>query len=527
MRLTIASLRYPADQELDLVDMVCNRLSLSRDKIKDIRIIRKSLDARKRKIFWVVSLEVTVEGISRAEEKNALSCRGVSLTAPGPSDTKTEPARKKGMKVVIAGCGPAGIFAALTLAKRGIKPIILERGSKVEKRVSDVEKFWKDGLLNEESNVQFGEGGAGTFSDGKLTTRIKDERKNQVLQALVEAGAPEEITYLNRPHLGSDQLILIVKGLRDRLRQSGVEIRFNDKLIDLIVEKGRLRGVETSDGMMDADTLFLAIGHSSRDTYEMLNRRGVAMTPKAFAVGLRIEHPQKYIDLSRYGTRAFHPRLGSADYFLTYKDRKSERGVYTFCMCPGGYVIAGSSEKETVTTNGMSNSMRNSPFGNSAVVVTVNAGDFGLDHPLAGVYFQRELERKAYALGGGGYCAPAQRANDFINGRVSESAIYCTYRPGIKNSNLQDLFPSFLFEPIKRGLLHFESMMKGFIQEGILIAIETRTSSPVRLMRDDKNYHSINLPGLIPVGEGSGYSGGIVSSAVDGIRTAERFDLYL
>ncbi|MCX5886903.1 MAG: hypothetical protein NT096_13495 [Proteobacteria bacterium] len=525
MRLTIASLRYPADQEVDLVDMVCTHINLNHDKIKDIRIIRKSLDARKKEIFWVVSLEITAEGISRAEVKNILSCRGVSLSLHWPTCTTAQPVRKGGGKVVIAGCGPAGVFAALTLIKRGVKPVILERGSEVEKRVSDVEKFWKDGLLNEESNVQFGEGGAGTFSDGKLTTRIKDERKNQVLQALVEAGAPEEITYLNRPHLGSDQLISIVKGLRERILQSGVEIRFNTRLIDLIVEKGRLRGIETSDGMMDAENLFLAIGHSSRDTYEMLHKRGIAMTPKAFAVGLRIEHPQKYINLSQYGTRAFHPRLGSADYFLTYKDKKSERGVYTFCMCPGGCVIAGSSEKETVTTNGMSNSLRSSPFGNSAVVVTVGAGDFGSDHPLAGVYFQRELERKAYTLGGGRYCAPAQRASDFLQGVAGGGIIQCTYRPGIKNCNLQEIVPSFILEPLKRGLLHFEKKMKGFIQEGVLISLETRTSSPVRLIREEKNYHSVNLPGLIPVGEGSGYSGGIVSSAVDGIRSAERFDI--
>jgi len=266
MRLTIASLCYPADQEVDLVDMVCTHLNLSHEKIKDIRIIRKSLDARKKKVFWVVSLEINVEGVSRAEAKNILSCRGVSISAQRPTGKTAQAVRKGGGKVVIAGCGPAGIFAALTLVKRGVKPLILERGREIEKRVSDVEKYWKDGLLNEESNVQFGEGGAGTFSDGKLTTRIKDERKNQVLQALVEAGAPEEITYLNRPHLGSDQLISIVMGLRERIRQSGVEIRFNAKVIDLIVEKGRLRGLETSNGTMDTENLFLAIGHSSRDT---------------------------------------------------------------------------------------------------------------------------------------------------------------------------------------------------------------------------------------------------------------------
>jgi hypothetical protein len=315
--------------------------------------------------------------------------------------------------------------------------------------------------------------------------------------------------------------------MREKLFSKGVEIRFENRLVDLIVEKGRLRGIETTEGIMEVDSLFLAIGHSSRDTYKMLFRRGIAMTSKPFSIGFRIEHPQRYINLSRYGKWAFNPRLGAADYFLTYKDRESRRGVYTFCMCPGGYVIAGSSERETVTTNGMSHSLRNSQFSNSAVVATVGPEDFGSDHPLAGVFFQRDLEKKAYILGGGGYMAPAQRARDFLKGVASIDRISCTYLPGIKNCNLQDLVPLILHEPLKRGLLHFEKKMKGFIQEGVLVSIETRTSSPIRILRNDKSYHSISLPGLIPIGEGSGYSGGIISSAVDGIKAAERFDFYV
>jgi hypothetical protein len=524
MRLKIENLRCPIDQEFDLVNVLSKYLNLDNDKIKGVKILRKSLDARKRQPFWVVSLEVTIEGITEAEEKKFLKCKGVSRSSPIPFNPSIKPIKKNEARIAIAGCGPAGIFAALTLAKRGAKPIIIERGSRVEKRVGEVERFWKEGILNEESNVQFGEGGAGTFSDGKLTTRIKDQRKFQVLQELVEAGAPEEITYLNRPHLGSDRLISILKRIREKLFQMGVEIRFETRLVDLVVEKDRLRGIETVEGSMEVDALFLAIGHSSRDTYEMLYRKGVAMASKSFALGLRIEHPQRYINGSQYGKWAFHPKLGAADYFLTYKDEESKRGIYTFCMCPGGYVIAGSSERETVTTNGMSYSQRNSLYGNSAVVVTIGPEDFGLDHPLAGVSFQRDLEKRAYILGGGGYRAPVQRASDFLKGVMSDDTIDCTYRPGIRNCNLQELIPTFLLEPFKRGLLHFEDRMQGFIQEGILVSIETRTSSPVRILRNDKSYHSINLPGLIPIGEGSGYSGGIVSSAVDGIRAAERFD---
>ena len=524
MKVKIESLRYPVDQEGDLVDVVAQYLNVCNDSLRDIRIVRKSLDARKKDISWVVSLEVTIEGISRDDEERVLACRGVSLSSTISFQPAIGSLKRKNVKAVIVGLGPAGIFAALTLVKRGVKPVVIERGSAVEERIADVERFWREGVLNEESNVQFGEGGAGTFSDGKLTTRIKDPRKYQVLEELVGAGASEEITYMNRPHLGSDRLIYLVKNLRERLLQSGVEIRFNTRLVDLIVEKGRLEGIETTKGSMEAESLFLAVGHSSRDTYEMLYRRGVAIEAKAFAVGLRIEHPQKYINLSRYGKWAFHPRLGQADYFFTYKDGTSKRGVYTFCMCPGGYVIAGSSEERTVTTNGMSHSLRNSPFGNSAVVVTLEPEDCGSDHPLAGIYFQRELEKKAYTLGGGNYTAPVQRASDFLQGVAGENAIQCTYRPGIKNCNLQEIVPPFILEPLKRGLLQFEKRMRGFIREGVLISIETKTSSPVRLIRDKINYHSIKLPGLIPVGEGSGYSGGIVSSAVDGIRAAEKFD---
>jgi hypothetical protein len=524
MRLKIKSLRYPVDGEWDLADIVGRYINVDKERIEDIKILKKSLDARKKEIFWVVNLEVKLGGISESEGKRILEYRGISLSSDVSFKPTVVPLRRKELKVVIAGCGPAGIFAALTLVKRGLKPVIIERGSVVEKRIADVERFWREGILNEDSNVQFGEGGAGTFSDGKLTARIKDQRKFQVIQELVEAGAPEEITYLNRPHLGSDRLITILKRVREKLLSAGVEIRFENRLVDLIGEDGRLKGVDTTGGIIEVDVLFLAIGHSSRDTYEMLYKRGVAMTSKPFAVGLRIEHPQRCINLSRYGRWAFHPRLGAADYFLTYKDQESKRGVYTFCMCPGGYVIAGSSEEETVTTNGMSYSLRNSRFGNSAVVVTLGPEDFGSDHPLAGVFFQRDLEKKAYTLGGGAYRAPVQRVNDFLRGMLSEDTIDCTYRPGTRNCNLQELVPPFLIGPMKRGLLHFEKRMKGFIQEGILVSIETRTSSPVRILRNDKSYHSISLPGLIPIGEGSGYSGGIVSSAVDGIRAAERFD---
>ena len=526
MRLRVESLRYGVEEEpADIAHLLVERLGLAIDSIKDIRILRKSLDARRRRHFWVVTLEVTVEGVSSTAEQRIIKRDGVRLISEAAATERRIPKWRQDKKVVIVGCGPAGIFAALALTKRGMKPEIIERGRQVEQRIADVEGFWKRGVLRDDSNVQFGEGGAGTFSDGKLTTRIKDQRKEQVLQELIEAGASREIAYLNRPHLGTDRLVPIIRRLREHLEARGAEIRFEERLIDIVEEKGRLRGVVTTRGTMEVDHLFLAIGHSARETYEMLQRKGVAMTSKPFAVGLRIEHPQRLVDLSRYGRSATHPRLGAAEYFFTYKDSVSGRGVYTFCMCPGGYVVAGSSERETVTTNGMSRALRNSEYGNSAVVVTVGQKDFGSDHPLAGLFFQRRLEEDAYLMGGGGYVAPVQKAGDFLEGAISEETPYCTYLPGVRNADLRKLLPTFLLGPLQAGLLHFASKMKGFIRQGVLVGVETRTSSPVRILRRDTNCHSISLPGLIPVGEGAGYSGGIVSSAVDGIRAAEQFHL--
>lgn len=525
MRIKIESIRYPFDKEVDLCEIVSRYLQIEKKDIENLKILRKSLDARRKKISWVVTLELEIKGLSPEKQEQILRNSKVSLVSNLQIPSYLKFIKKSKARVVIVGSGPAGIFSALILIKRGIKPLILERGKPVDERISDVKKFWDEGILNEESNVQFGEGGAGTFSDGKLTTRIKDERRYQVLKEFVRAGAPEEITYMHRPHLGSDRLIQIIRNFREMLLKSGAEIKFNTKLLDLKIEEERLKGIETTDGFMEIDYLFLAIGNSSRDTYEMLFRRGVAMEAKPFAVGVRIEHPQNFINLSRYGVNPYYPKLGPAEYFFTYQDKENQRGVYTFCMCPGGYVIAGSSEKETVTTNGMSNSQRNSPTGNAALVVTVGLKDFNSNHPLAGIYFQRDLEKKAFYLGGRNFKAPAQKAIDFLKGVVRNDLIECTYKPGVTSSNLEEILPSSISESLKKGLLYIDKRMSGYIQEGTLIAIETRTSAPVRILRKEKNYHSINIERLIPVGEGSGYSGGIVSSAVDGIRAAERFDL--
>jgi uncharacterized FAD-dependent dehydrogenase len=421
---------------------------------------------------------------------------------------------------MIVGMGPAGIFAGLRLAEYGLTPTILERGNPVSERVKDITSFWQKGVLNPESNVQFGEGGAGTFSDGKLTTRVRDLNSGYVLGKLVQFGAPREILYLAKPHIGTDRLRRVIVNIRRHLEDCGLVIRFQEKLTDMITTGDRLRSVVINDYSEElCDILLLAPGNSARDTYSMLERRGIRLEPKPFAVGVRVEHPQELINRIQYGLPG-HPQLPAADYALTWNDSRTGRSAYSFCMCPGGVVIAAASEQGGVVTNGMSDYHRNSPCANSALVVTVGKDDFPGDSPLAGVEFQRTLEREAFIAGGSDYRAPAQNLMAFL-GEKGTYRITSTYRPGVVEADLTLLFPDYVADTLRKGIRSFDRKMRGFITaEATLTGVETRTSAPVRIIRGE-DLQSPVLRGLYPVGEGAGYAGGIMSSALDGIRAAD------
>jgi uncharacterized FAD-dependent dehydrogenase len=414
--------------------------------------------------------------------------------------------------------GPAGLFASLRLVERGVKPIILERGKAVEERIADVMSFWNHGLLDVESNVQFGEGGAGTFSDGKLTTRVRDPNAGYVLEKLVSFGAPPEIRFLAKPHVGTDRLRKVLVNLRRHLLTSGADIRFCTRLTDLVIQDGQVRGVLLSSGEeIPCDAVVLAPGNSARDTFDMLHRRGVALAAKPFAVGLRVEHPQELINRIQYGPQP-NPHLPPADYALTYTAADG-RAVYSFCMCPGGVVMAGSSEEGGVVTNGMSDYGRNAANANSALVVSVTPADFPGTGPLAGVEFQRQLEGRAFDAGGRDYRAPAQNLLAFM-GR-GNGPLGASYRPGVVAADLRPLLPPPLVSTLLEGLNSFDRKMRGYISsEATLTAVETRTSSPVRIVRGDDR-QSLSTGGLYPAGEGAGYAGGIMSSSLDGIGVAD------
>lgn len=521
--LRITGLRLKVgEREAQLAGMVCARLGIKPDELLDWRISKKSIDARKKTgVYLVYSVDAAVrnedkvwsrhggKGVSRAVEPE------YAFATPGPQRLRHRP--------IIVGTGPSGLFAGLILATMGYAPLILERGEEVEKRARRVENFWKLGLLNSESNALFGEGGAGTFSDGKLTTLTRDPRIRKVLEELVESGAPPEILYLNKPHLGTDLLRRLVKNLRQRIERLGGEVRFNSLLSGLEVRDNRVTGVVVNKFMrLPAEVVLLGIGHSARDTFAMLAEAGVSMTPKPFSVGLRVEHPQQLIDRAQYGTLAGHPALGAADYKLVYHS-PGGRSAYTFCPCPGGYVVAASSEEGGVVTNGMSLHMRDGHNANSALLVGVDPKDFEENHPLAGVEFQRRWERLAFQTAGESYAAPVQRMEDFLAGRPSLElgAVQPTYRPGVVPGNLEACLPPYVISTLREAIESFDRSLKGFaLPDAVLTGVETRSSSPVRILRDE-NYVA-SLGGLYPMGEGAGYAGGIVSSAVDGIRAAEK-----
>ncbi|MGV8906946.1 MAG: NAD(P)/FAD-dependent oxidoreductase [Acetobacterium sp.] len=505
-----------------LQNAILSKLMTSPKELIDFKIFKKSIDARKKDaIVYIYTIDATVQHENNMLKRHGKT--GITLT-PELSYHDLRPGSDYlGERPVIIGMGPAGLFAGLKLAKNGYAPIILERGDDVDTRAAKIDAFWKTGTLDTKSNMQFGEGGAGTFSDGKLTTLINDNRCRTILESFIEAGAPEEILYLSKPHIGTDLLRETVKNIRKQIISYGGEVRFRAEVTDFIIKEGHLDGLVINDQEeLPCQVALLGIGHSARNTYETLHLRGIELTQKPFSIGVRIEHPQRIIDQAQYGVSAGHPGLGAADYKLAFH-APNERSAYTFCMCPGGYVVAAASEEKGVVTNGMSKHQRNGENANSALLVGIQPADFGSEHPLAGIEFQRKWERLAYQLGGENYNAPVQLVGDFLADQPSTTwgTVKPTYQPGLNFAELKNCLPDYVIKTMKAALLHFDTKIKGFaMKDSIMTGVETRSSSPVRIIRDENNVSSIK--GLYPMGEGAGYAGGIMSSAVDGLKTAEK-----
>lgn len=521
--IRVNEVKLSIDEDIKtLGNKIAKKLRISPQEIIDFKIYKESIDARKRnEINFAYIVDVNVQNEDRVLSKNKNVQKSPDLSYKDATSGDNELLNRP----VIIGTGPAGMFAGLILAQRGYKPILLERGQDVDTRTKDVYEFWNNRKLNLESNVQFGEGGAGTFSDGKLTTRIKDIRCRKVLEEFVNAGAPEEILYSYKPHIGTDILKSVVKNIRQSIIDLGGEVRFGSKVTDVFIENGRIAGVEINESRtLDVQEVILAVGHSARDTYEMLNSRKVKIRQKPFSIGVRIEHPQPLINKSQYKRQAEHPRLGAADYRLTYQS-KNGRAVYTFCMCPGGTVVAAASEADTVVTNGMSEYARDKNNANSALLVQINTEDFESDHPLAGVEFQRKWEQAAFEIGGGDYGAPAQLVGDFLLDKTSEKlgVVKPSYLPNIKLTNLKKCLPQYVVESMREAIIEMDKKLKGFaLPDALMTGVETRSSAPIRIEREEESMESVNVAGLYPIGEGGGYAGGIISAAVDGIKAAEK-----
>ena len=514
--LRLNAVSVPLDHtEEDIRRSALSALRVDGSRLRSLRVVRRGVDARGRPPVFILTLEADV-----ADEDQVLPSPHIVKVPDAPAQVPSS--SWKGPRPVIVGTGPAGLFAALVLARSGARPILLERGRAMEERIQDVGRFFSDGSLDPASNVQFGEGGAGTFSDGKLHTLIHDALCRRVLREFVACGAPEEILVDAKPHLGTEVIRGVVVKMRRAIQEAGGEVRFQNRVSDLLLDGGRLAGIRVNDSdEIQSPVALLAVGNAARDTFEMLLRRGVALAPKPFSVGVRIEHLRALIDRAQYGPFAGHPRLGAADYKMSRRT-SGGRGAYTFCMCPGGVVVAGASEPEGVVTNGMSWSARDAANSNSALMVGVDAKDFGGDDPLAGVTFQRTLERKAFAAGGGGFRAPIQTVGDFLAGRPTKSLgdVSPSYRPGVTPADLRECLPAFVVESLQEAIRAFDRRLQGFAMSGaVLTGVETRSSSPVRVIRDERG--QTNIAGLYALGEGAGYAGGIMSSAVDGLRTAE------
>ncbi|MGP9833616.1 NAD(P)/FAD-dependent oxidoreductase [Marinobacter sp. NSM] len=526
--IRVTELALPLDHpEAALKAALLHRLKLKDDELLDFTVFKRSYDARKKnteiKFVYIIDLTVQDEAAVLARFSDDTHVREAPDTAYYP--VAQAPAHLTERPIVV-GLGPCGLFAALLLAQMGFRPIVLERGKDVRRRTKDTWALWRKKQLSPESNVQFGEGGAGLFSDGKLYSQIKDPKfyGRKVMAEFVKAGAPEEILYVSKPHIGTFRLTGVVSQMRDEIISLGGDIRFEHKVTDLLLENGAVRGVELASGeQLMSRHVVMALGHSARETFRMLHQRGVFMEAKPFAIGFRIEHPQSLIDHARLGKYAGHPALGAADYKLVYH-ASNGRAVYSFCMCPGGTVVAATSEPGRVVTNGMSQYSRNERNANSGIVVNIDPEkDFPGD-ALAGVKLQEQLEAKAFVLGGSDYCAPAQLVGDFIAGKPSEKLgeVEPSYKPGIRLGDLAPSLPAYAINAIREALPAFGRQIRGFDRpDAVLTGIETRTSSPVRITRDRDTLQSLNTRGLYPAGEGAGYAGGILSAGVDGIKVAE------
>ena len=509
--IELRDIRLPLDGELRLA--AAKKLHLPPRDVTEAKLLKRAVDARRKDdVHFVAAAAVSLR---RGEEKYPAYA---PYTPPAPYVLREKPKTRP----VVCGAGPAGLFAALTLAEAGCEPILIERGESVEERRRTVDAFTRTGVLDENSNIQFGEGGAGAFSDGKLNTGTHDPRAARVLHTLVEAGAPEEILWEAKPHIGTDRLPLAVRGLREKILRAGGEVRFRTELTGLSAENGTLRSVVAGGEELPCEKLILCAGHSARKLFSLLLECGVTLTQKPFSMGVRCEHPQELIDRIQYGAFASHPALGAADYKLAVH-LPSGRSVYSFCMCPGGEIAAASSEAGRLCVNGMSPFARDGENANAAILVNVEPSDFPSAHPLAGVALQRTWEEAAFRLGGGGYVAPAQLLGDFLRGEASGGAgsVRPSYPLGVRWCDLAGCLPAFITAALREAFPLFDRKMHGFLfDEAVLTGIEARSSSPVRIVRGEDG--QADLRGLYPCGEGAGYAGGILSAAVDGIRTAER-----
>ena len=527
--IRINELRLPIShtpEELEAA--ILNRLELSPKDLIKFEIFKRSYDARKNvSLSFIYTIDASVkddEGTLKkfAHDQHIKATPDTSyhFVTKAPEDLKSRP--------VVIGFGPCGIFAALILAQMGFKPIVLERGKQVRERTQDTWGLWRKKVLNPESNVQFGEGGAGTFSDGKLYSQIKDPKfyGRKVLTEFVKAGGPEEIMYVSKPHIGTFRLVGMVEKMRQEIIDLGGEIRFEQRAVQFHIESEQITGITTQTGdRIDTDHVVLALGHSARDTFEALYAQGVYMESKPFSVGFRIEHPQSHIDKARLGPHAGNPLIGAADYKLVHH-AKNGRAVYSFCMCPGGTVVAATSEPNRVVTNGMSQYSRNERNANAGIVVGITPEDFP-GGPMAGIELQRALESRAFELGGKTYEAPGQLVGDFLVGKPSQAfgSVTPSYKPGVHLTDLATSLPAYAIEAIREAIPAFEKQIKGFsMKDAVLTGVETRTSSPVRITRGS-NFQSLNVKGLYPAGEGAGYAGGILSAGVDGIKVAEALAL--
>lgn len=531
--LQISQLRLPVDHTDDQLRIAATEaLGVPDAAMLGLRVKQRAVDARMRKgVLFCYTLIVEVAG--EAEVLRRAGKPGYVETAPDESyrsggASAVVPIHPPKPRIIIVGTGPCGLFCGLLLARHGFKPLLLERGKQAGPRARDVTGFWRRGLeFNPASNVQFGEGGAGTFSDGKLYTQIRDRehRIPWILHEFVKAGAPGDILVNSRPHIGTDRLIKVVRTIREEIIALGGEVRFETRVADVVIEDGVMRAIVTEDGgTMEADRFVFAIGHSSRDTFEALHRRGVPFEAKPFSIGVRIEHPQSHIDRQQYGGFAGHEKLGAAAYKFVARDSKG-RTAYSFCMCPGGLVVASSSEPGMVVTNGMSSYARAESNANAGFMVELRPEDITGDSVLRGIEFQRHLERKAFMLGGANYHAPAQLLGDFMRGKASTGPgrVPPSYEPGVVWTDLREVLPDFVCRTLRETARVIDGKLPGFmLDDAVLTAVETRSSSPVRIPRDDAMLECVGVKNFFPSGEGAGYAGGIISAAVDGLRVAER-----